>query len=82
MKSEAVLRIGRRLNTPFFLLGSLGLPIPSLLRDAAYDLVCMHQLLNAMELTDAQSMSYALLPSAGSKHTIPGVWQDKVMQNV
>lgn len=38
-KSEAVLRIGRRLNTPFYVLGSLGLPIPSFLRDAAYDLV-------------------------------------------
>ena len=38
-KSEAVLRIARRLNTPFYVLGSLGLPIPSFLRDAAYDLV-------------------------------------------
>ena len=40
VKSEAVLRIGRRLNTPFFVLGSMGLPVPSLMRDAAYDLVC------------------------------------------
>lgn len=40
VKSEAVLRIGRRLNTPFFVLGSMGLPIPSLIRDAAYDMVC------------------------------------------
>ena len=40
VKSEAVLRIGHRLNTPFFILGSMGLPIPSLIRDAAYDMVC------------------------------------------
>lgn len=40
VKSEAVLRIGRRLNTPFFVLGSMGLPVPSFIRDAAYDLVC------------------------------------------
>ena len=40
VKSDAVLRIGRRLNTPFFVLGSLGLPVPHLIRDAAYDLVC------------------------------------------
>ena len=39
VKSDAVLRIGRRLNTPFFVLGSMGLPIPHLIRDAAYDLV-------------------------------------------
>ena len=39
VKSEAVLRIGRRLNRPFFVLGSMGLPIPSFIRDAAYDLV-------------------------------------------
>ncbi|KAL3138183.1 hypothetical protein ABBQ38_005407 [Trebouxia sp. C0009 RCD-2024] len=39
VKSEAVLRIGRRLNTPFFVLGSMGLPVPSFIRDAAYDLV-------------------------------------------
>ena len=40
VKSDAVLRIGRRLNTPFFILGSMGLPVPHLIRDAAYDLVC------------------------------------------
>ncbi|DBA78731.1 TPA: hypothetical protein ACH3X1_008641 [Trebouxia sp. C0004] len=39
VKSEAVLRIGRRLNTPFYVLGSIGLPVPSFIRDAAYDLV-------------------------------------------
>jgi len=39
VKSEAVLRIGRRLNTPFYVLGSLGLPVPSFVRDAAYDMV-------------------------------------------
>jgi len=44
VKSEAVLRIGRRLNTPFYVLGSIGLPVPSFIRDAAYDLVSyMHQ---------------------------------------
>ncbi|KAL0020584.1 hypothetical protein WJX77_006199 [Trebouxia sp. C0004] len=30
---------GRRLNTPFYVLGSIGLPVPSFIRDAAYDLV-------------------------------------------
>ena len=39
VKSEAVLRIGRRLNTPFYALGSMGLPVPSLLRDGVYDMV-------------------------------------------
>ena len=39
VKSEAVLRIGRRLNAPFYVLGSLGLPLPSFIRDTAYDLV-------------------------------------------
>lgn len=39
IKSEAVLRIGRRLNTPFFALGSMGLPVPSLIRDGVYDMV-------------------------------------------
>ena len=39
VKSEAVLRIGRRLNAPFYLLGTMGLPVPSFIRDAAYDLV-------------------------------------------
>ena len=50
VKSEAVFRIGRRLNTPFFVLGSLGLPIPSLLRDAAYDLVCIALPAHAVEI--------------------------------
>lgn len=39
IKSEAVLRIGRRLNAPFYALGSLGLPVPSLVRDGVYDMV-------------------------------------------
>lgn len=39
IKSEAVLRIGQRLNTPFYALGSMGLPVPSLIRDSVYDMV-------------------------------------------
>ena len=40
IKSEAILRIGRRLNVPFQVLGTMGLVgVPGFLRDAAYDAV-------------------------------------------
>ena len=42
IKSEAILRIGRRLNVPFQVLGTIGLVgVPGFLRDAAYDAVSM-----------------------------------------
>ena len=40
IKSEAILRIGRRLNVPLQVLGTMGLiGVPGFLRDAAYDAV-------------------------------------------
>jgi predicted DCC family thiol-disulfide oxidoreductase YuxK len=39
IKSEAILRIARRLNIPFYMLASLGLPVPLFVRDPVYDLV-------------------------------------------
>ena len=42
----------------------------------------MHHLLQPNRLADAESLAHALLLFAGSKHAIPGVRQDKLMQDV
>ncbi|PNH04488.1 hypothetical protein TSOC_009315 [Tetrabaena socialis] len=39
IRSEAILRIGARLNVPLPLLATLGFPVPLPLRDAVYDAV-------------------------------------------
>ena len=39
IKSDAILRIGRELNVPFWVLSTLLLPLPHFLRDTVYDQV-------------------------------------------
>lgn len=93
VKSEAVLRIGRRLNTPFFILGSMGLPVPSFIRDAAYDLVCRVtcsyciQGCSAMLLPNHKCCVPALapqgsgidMPIAGGNHEVSSMGQDRLL---
>lgn len=39
IKSDAILRVGRELNVPFWVLSTLLLPLPHFLRDTVYDQV-------------------------------------------
>lgn len=39
IKSDAVLKIAQKLNIPFALVAGLSMPVPSFIRDAAYDQV-------------------------------------------
>ena len=41
IKSDAVLKIAQQLRQPFPILAALVLPLPSILRDALYDQVCV-----------------------------------------
>ena len=41
IKSDAVLKIAQGLNLPLAALGSLSMSVPSTLRDAMYDQVCL-----------------------------------------
>ena len=41
IKSDAILRIGKQLNVPFWLLSTLALPLPHFVRDTVYDQVSM-----------------------------------------
>ena len=39
VKSDAILRIGKQLNVPFWLLSTMLLPLPNFVRDTLYDQV-------------------------------------------
>ncbi len=45
IKSDAIFRIGKQLNIPFWLLSTLLLPLPHFVRDTVYDQVSHAMLL-------------------------------------